>query len=180
MIALFCQLALAQGQPEEEVSPYEVTVVGEVAIRDARAQVIHAAEAVGWDAHDRGTVVVLRPPASWLGGGMLTNDGEVIFGRPVLALAGVEAQQTWDPDQENPNLATATGLTTGTGPDEAGPYPPTAGARFWLLPTRGRLEAAHRPLLAAVADELARYDAVIRASRKAAAPPAPPPPPPPR
>ncbi len=172
MILLLCALATAQ---EPATEPLEVTVVGQVEIRDARSNVIRAAQAEGWDAVERRGVVVLRPPQSWMGRAKLTDTGELEFGRPVLALAAVEAQPVYDPER-NPNLSTSAGLTTGPG-TVGGPPAPTAGARFWLLPARGRLEGARQRLLAAVQDELTAYNRIIRAAR---AQPEPPPPPPPR
>jgi hypothetical protein len=171
VIALLASLALGQE------APLEIEVVGEVEIRDARSAVVRAAEEVGWDGVERRGVVVLRPPASWMGRAKLTSDGELLFGRPVLALAAVEAQPVWSPE-ENPNLATPAGLTTGPG-DFRGPPAPTAGPRFWFLPSRGRLDGAQQRLLTAIDDELTAYARIIRAAR-ASARPAPPPPPPPR
>lgn len=181
MIALLAAMAIAQEPAGDE--PLEVTVVGEVAIRDARARVIRAAEAAGWDANDRRGVVVLRPPSSWMGRARLTYDGQLVFGRPVLAFADIEAQPVFDPE-DNPNLAGPAGVTTGLPAGDlgqnGGPPAPTAGARFWFLPSRGRLEGAQNRLMAAIDEDLTDYNRVVRATREAATLPAPLPPPPPR
>lgn len=80
--------------PQVEV----VEVWGQHALRQKRAEIVRRMEKMGWRARDRRGQIVFRPPESWMGKVSLTREGELLFGRPVLALrSGQLRAHVYDP-----------------------------------------------------------------------------------
>lgn len=76
----------------------EITVWGQHAVRQARAAVIRDMESLGYKAKDRDGDVVFRPPERWMGRVTFTRDGQLGFGRVVVAMRSAQMHaRTYDP-----------------------------------------------------------------------------------
>ncbi len=149
---------------------------GEHALRQARAAIVRALEDQGYHAKDRNGLTVFRPPESWMGKVSLTRDGELIFGRPVLALRGVGgAAHTWDPGA-SVDAADAAGTAenldqawsaeqAALNPDPGLTSQAVGEVRFYALPSGDVLAGVRQRVLETVDDEIVSYQAILRETR---------------
>ena len=161
MIDLFLVLLLMNAVAEEpqvegvdgassEAVELEVIVWGEPVIRQARSALARALRDKGWRraGRDRLGRVVFRPPEAWMGRARLTDEGSLLFGRPVVAVQGFKASSTE--------------------PREAGAFdrdpasPASVRPALFLLPSQKRLAAAHAAVLVEVAAELQTLQEAIQ------------------
>ena len=143
MIVWLAITALAQ-EPVEEV-----TVWGEVAVRQHRSAIVRDIEALGYRSVDKTEGRVLfKPPERWMSRIWLQADGTLHHLRPVLAWKRADAVE-WDPVDAAPFERTPVGTASGAA---------VAGqAGFWVLPAerilrpeRERVEAAAEASLEAM------------------------------
>jgi hypothetical protein len=143
-----------EGVPLSPVSedPYEIVVWGELAIRQARSDLVRSMEELGWRAAGPGRDgdLVFRPPRSWMGRGRFTREGSLIFGRPVLAFGGVAASPTADASDGALDRTYASGSTQ---------------AKLWVLPARRLTDRVQAAVADQVAPQVEAYQAILRASR---------------
>lgn len=149
---LLVAAALAEEPVVAEPAPadaYEIVVVGESAIRAARAELVRDFEGAGWRARERGADVVFRPPKPWMGRARLGREGTLVFGRPVVAAGSTRVPETtYATDLERNDV---TGMRAETG--------------FWLLPSTRLLERARAEALVAVGPSLQAYRDTYAGSR---------------
>lgn len=161
-------------QLDEDVD-YEVTVWGEHAVRQARAEVVRAMEDQGWEmVRDRDGVYIFKGPEPWMGRAHLYRDGRFDFTRPVVVPTGATAMdqpgamRIGDP---NPRLPPET-LEYGADIDRlfepgqsagGGAVTPSGalGVGF-QAPGKRKVEDAQARALHGVRPELGRYRAVVR------------------
>jgi hypothetical protein len=144
---------------EELVEPkvYEVTVYGQAAIRDARAQVVRAFESEGWRSKGRSDGVVLKGPHVWMGKAHLSDEGMLTFTRPFVVFKALNAGASGgEPDSTSSDPP---GAVQGT------PTPETKTlALEFGFPGRRKVQAAQERALNHVQDEVQHFNDVIRAT----------------
>lgn len=147
---LLVAAALAS-EPSVPIDAYEIVVLGESAIRAARADVVRDLEGAGWRARERRPDVVFRPPKRWMGRARFARDGSLVFGRPVIAMGSTRVPETEFSAEVGLERNDTTGARAETG--------------FWLLPSPRLLERARKEALDAVGPSLEAYRVTYAGSR---------------
>jgi hypothetical protein len=145
-------VASAQTAASEDEAAEEVVVWGEHHVRQARAVVVRSLEDLGWRARSksRDGMVVFRPPEAWMGKAFFTAEGQLEFGRPVIAVTPTLVPGTYavyDPDEVLDRRDTA-GIA--------------AGPRMTILPAEKRILAIQNQVREAVREPVEAYVALYR------------------
>ena len=145
-------IAGAQTPADTPMVSEEVVVWGEQHVRQSRAVVIRAMERLGWKASPkrRDERVVFRPPEAWMGRAFLAVDGQLTFGRPVIAVEPAivpGTQVDYDPDVVL-NRMDGSGVT--------------AGASAAVLPSKAKLAIVHQGVRERLLEPLSDYVTVYR------------------
>jgi hypothetical protein len=150
-LAALITAALAQEPPvaEAPVPPAppveEVVVWGRLAIDNARDDIVHEFESLGFSVARRdGDEVIFRSGSYLVRKITLGADGTLTFGRPVAGLT------------EAPPVAADTSPDPRTAPSGQG------GASFFLLPSERKMKLAQDKIVEATRDEIAALRAVQR------------------
>jgi len=177
MIGWLLFAAVAGAVESESDDPFdaagveEVTVWGQHALRQARSEVVRRMEDLGYTARDRGGDVVFRPPERWMGRVRFTREGELGFGRVVVALKSMQLHaHTYDAgtavDAEDARATSASLDMSSTADDWAVDrgsevvlaVPEVA---TWVLPSKQVLGSLHLRVLDAVGGSVETYRRVL-------------------
>jgi len=146
---LLTWVALAQQTPVSE----ELTVWGESAIQSARSAIVVKMRSMGYRSRDLGGGNIrFRPPERWMGRAHLDREGDLTFGRPVLAAA------------ETTQVAEVERSVSGDEPLAVDRSPATVNASvyWWFLPSWRVLAPAHERVRQHVGEELRTYRETVR------------------
>jgi hypothetical protein len=146
--------------PPPEPAPYEITVWGDLAVKQARDTIVREIEGHGWRVVRRGDgETVFRTRPRWKGKITLTDEGALTFDQPLVVLAPTPVEQyTQDPRYED--------VTT---PDPLRDVPAGTGAALGPVPvltvqtpTKRKLQFEREALARDVADEIEAFLVIKR------------------